>query len=73
MLMAPAVLRGLVEQYETLQTLDSHVGGPDIRQRMDDVSYTLCVATGTRDVDTALVVARHQLAGARVTARTTHE
>lgn len=32
---------------------------------MDDVAYTLCVSTGTRDVDVALVAARHQLPGAR--------
>lgn len=40
---------------------------------MDDVAYTLCVATGTRGVDTALVVARHQLTGARVPEKSTHE
>lgn len=67
MLMAhPAVLRNLVEQYETLQALHADVGSPEVRQRMDDVAYTLCVATGTRDVDTALVAARHRLPGARV-------
>ncbi|MET8772579.1 DUF5133 domain-containing protein, partial [Streptomyces sp. NPDC004658] len=27
--------------------------------------YTLCVATGTRDVDMALIAARHRLSGAR--------
>ncbi|NEE26662.1 DUF5133 domain-containing protein, partial [Streptomyces sp. SID7982] len=32
---------------------------------MDDVAYTLCVSTGTRDVDSALVAARHRLPGAR--------
>ncbi|MFI0821013.1 DUF5133 domain-containing protein [Streptomyces sp. NPDC021098] len=67
MLMAhPAVLRNLVEQYETLHALHADVGGPEVRQRMDDIAYTLCVSTGTRDVDTALIAARHQLPGARV-------
>ncbi|MEU0844517.1 DUF5133 domain-containing protein [Streptomyces sp. NPDC005962] len=67
MLMAhPAVLRNLVEQYETLHALHADAGGPEVRQRMDDVAYTLCVSTGTRDVDTALIAARHQLPGARV-------
>jgi hypothetical protein len=67
MLMAhPALLRNLIEQYETLEALHADAGGPEVRQRMDDVAYTLCVATGTRDVDTALVAARHQLPGARV-------
>jgi hypothetical protein len=32
---------------------------------MDDVAYTLCVSTGTADVDAALVAARHRLPGAR--------
>lgn len=66
MLIAPAVLRDLVEQYETLQTLRARADGPDVRRRMDDVAYTLCVATGTREVDAALVVARHELTRACV-------
>ncbi|WP_328475541.1 DUF5133 domain-containing protein [Streptomyces sp. NBC_00377] len=40
-------------------------GSEQTRQRMDDVAYTLCVSTGTRDIDTALIAARHQLPGAR--------
>lgn len=67
MLMAhPAVLRNLVQQYETLRALNAEEGSPEVRQRMDDVAYTLCVSTGTRDVDSALVAARHRLPGARV-------
>ncbi|MEU5609191.1 DUF5133 domain-containing protein [Streptomyces sparsogenes] len=67
MLMAhPAVLRNLVQQYETLRALNAEEGGPEVRQRMDDVAYTLCVSTGTRDVDAALIAARHRLPGARV-------
>ncbi|MEU4201449.1 DUF5133 domain-containing protein [Streptomyces sp. NPDC045470] len=62
----PAVLRDLVEQYETLRVLNAADGSPEVRQRMDDVAYTLCVSTGTRDVDTALIAARHRLPGARV-------
>ncbi|MFE3410804.1 DUF5133 domain-containing protein [Streptomyces mirabilis] len=66
MLMAhPAVLRNLVEQYVTLRTLHAEDGGTEVRRRLDDVAYTLCVSTGTRDVDTALVAARHRLPGAR--------
>ncbi len=66
MLMAhPAVLRNLIEQYETLQILHAENGSPEVRRRMDDLAYTLCVSTGTRDVDAALIVARHQLPGAR--------
>ncbi|MER6675165.1 DUF5133 domain-containing protein [Streptomyces sp. NPDC000983] len=66
MLMAhPAVLRNLIEQYEALSALDAGAGGPEVRRRMDDVAYTLCVSTGTRDIDSALVAARHRLPGAR--------
>jgi hypothetical protein len=61
----PAVLRNLVEQYVTLRTLHAEDGGTEVRRRLDDVAYTLCVSTGTRDVDAALVAARHRLPGAR--------
>ncbi|MFI5685383.1 DUF5133 domain-containing protein [Streptomyces sp. NPDC051636] len=66
MLMAhPAVLRNLIEQYDALRILHAEDGSPEVRQRMDDIAYTLCVATGTRDIDAALIAARHQLPGAR--------
>jgi hypothetical protein len=66
MLMAhPAVLMNLVEQYETLRILHAEEGSPEVRRRMDDVAYTLCVSTGTCDIDAALIAARHQLPGAR--------
>jgi hypothetical protein len=61
----PTVLRNLVEQYVTLRTLHAEDGGTEVRRRLDDVAYTLCVSTGTRDVDAALVAARHRLPGAR--------
>ncbi|MFD3660757.1 DUF5133 domain-containing protein [Streptomyces sp. NPDC058659] len=66
MLMAhPAVLRNLIEQYETLKVLQAENGGEEVRRRMDDLAYTLCVSTGTGDVDAALIAARHRLPGAR--------
>ncbi|MFC9636691.1 DUF5133 domain-containing protein [Streptomyces mirabilis] len=66
MLMAhPAVLKDLIDQYDTLRALHAENGSPAARQRMDDVAYTLCVSTGTRDIDDALIAARHQLPGAR--------
>ncbi|MFE9994912.1 DUF5133 domain-containing protein [Streptomyces avermitilis] len=66
MLMAhPAVLRNLVEQYETLRALHAENGSTEVRQRMDDAAYTLCVSTGTKDVDAALVAARRRLPLAR--------
>ncbi|MVO85542.1 DUF5133 domain-containing protein [Streptomyces sp. p1417] len=64
MLMAhPAVLKDLVEQYETLRTLHAETGTDQARRRMDDAAYTLCVSTGTRDVDTALSAAYQRLPG----------
>ncbi|MFE3827359.1 DUF5133 domain-containing protein [Streptomyces sp. NPDC059092] len=67
MLMAhPAVLRDLIEQYQVLRMLHAEEGGTEARRRMDNVAYTLCVATGTRDVDAALIAARFRLPGARV-------
>ncbi|MET8508183.1 DUF5133 domain-containing protein [Streptomyces sp. NPDC004787] len=66
MLMAhPAVLRNLIEQYETLRVLQAENGTEEVRRRMEDLAYTLCVSTGTRDVDAALIAARHRLPGAR--------
>ena len=62
----PAVLADLIAQYEALHALHAEDGSPEARQRLDDVAYTLCVSTGTRDVDAALIAARHHLPGARV-------
>ncbi|MGY0021871.1 DUF5133 domain-containing protein [Streptomyces sp. cg35] len=62
----PTLLADLIRQYEALIALDADAGGAEARRRLDDVTYTLCVATGTRDIDTALVAARHRLPGARV-------
>lgn len=36
----------------------SNPSGSELRRRIDDVSYTLCVSTGTRDITAALAVAR---------------
>lgn len=66
MLMAhPAILCNLVDQYETLRILHGEEGSAEVRQRMDDVAYTLCVSTGTQDTDAALIAARYHLPGAR--------
>jgi hypothetical protein len=64
MLMAhPAVLDDLLDRYETLRLLNSD--DSEVRRRLEDVSYTLCVATGTSDVDAAVIAARLRLPGAR--------
>lgn len=61
----PSVLEGLVEEYTALAVLGADQGDEQARRRLADVTYTLCVATGTRDVDSALVAARFHLPGAR--------
>ncbi|MEV4744300.1 DUF5133 domain-containing protein [Streptomyces sp. NPDC049555] len=62
----PAVLDDLVRRYTALERelMAGHTD-PSIQQKLADVAYTLCVSTGTRDIDAALVAARHRLPGAR--------
>lgn len=58
MLMAhPAVLEELLRRHEELRTRH----GEGAARQLEDVSYTLCVSTGTRDIAAALTVARDQL------------
>lgn len=45
----PLVLHKLVEDYIVLRALHAENGSPEARQRMDDLAYTLCISTGTRD------------------------
>ncbi|MCK8678822.1 MULTISPECIES: DUF5133 domain-containing protein [Streptomyces] len=64
----PAVLRELVARYESLCTAaQGLVLAPDTQRRLDDVTYTLCVTTGTRDLDHALASARARLAATATT------
>ncbi|WP_373297704.1 DUF5133 domain-containing protein [Streptomyces lavendofoliae] len=59
----PAVLRELVARYESLCTASKELAlAPDLKRRLDDVTYTLCVTTGTRRLDHALAAARARLA-----------
>ncbi|WP_324607971.1 DUF5133 domain-containing protein [Streptomyces rimosus] len=60
----PAVLRDLVQRYETLRTHHAEQGTDASRRQLEDVTYTLCVSTGTRRPEDALAVARQQLATA---------
>ncbi|MER5772217.1 DUF5133 domain-containing protein [Streptomyces sp. NPDC001985] len=59
----PAVLRNLLDTYETLR---AEAAGPvvalGVRRQLLDTAYTLCVTTGTRDIDEALTAARRELA-----------
>ncbi|MFI6194112.1 DUF5133 domain-containing protein [Streptomyces phaeochromogenes] len=62
----PATLRRLVDEYEALIVPEDEGGAvakPD--QRAQDLAYTLCVSTGTRDVRRALERARIHLAAVR--------
>ncbi|MFG2573766.1 DUF5133 domain-containing protein [Streptomyces sp. NPDC048481] len=56
----PAVLRTLVDEYEAL----SADGTAEARAQERDLAYTLCVSTGTREVDDALRTARRWLEAA---------
>ncbi|GAA3113860.1 DUF5133 domain-containing protein [Streptomyces rectiviolaceus] len=59
----PAALQSLLEIHSSLRHLLAQEDSADTRRRLEDVSYTLCVSTGTRNPDAALAAARAQLAG----------
>ncbi|MFD6279366.1 DUF5133 domain-containing protein [Streptomyces sp. NPDC060209] len=62
MLMAnPATLRNLVKRYETLRSTHARLGTSESSRQLEDVSYTLCVITGTRTVPDALAAAAARL------------
>lgn len=56
----PAVLRTLVDEHEA----ETATGSPEANARAQDLAYTLCVSTGTRDVTLALEAAHRWLAAA---------
>nr|WP_247747006.1 DUF5133 domain-containing protein [Streptomyces oryzae] len=58
MMAHPDTLRELLTRYEALRAR------PERRQELEDVSYTLCVSTGTRDIEDALRAARAHIADA---------
>ncbi|GAP47703.1 DUF5133 domain-containing protein [Streptomyces azureus] len=60
----PAVLRRLVNEYEVLSAAVAASEQADPSTRLHDLAYTLCVSTGTRDVERALEVAHQWLATA---------
>ncbi|MFH9009552.1 DUF5133 domain-containing protein [Streptomyces afghaniensis] len=65
----PAVLRRLVDEYEALSAAVAASEPADVSARVRDLAYTLCVSTGTRDVERALDVAHRWLATAPAPAR----
>ncbi|MGW6843559.1 DUF5133 domain-containing protein [Streptomyces sp. NPDC054958] len=64
MMTHPTVLAGLVAEYEMESELRTAGPHRPVRQQMEDVVYTLCVSTGTQDIDAALAVARERLSTA---------
>ncbi len=65
MLMAhPAFLRELVQRYDALLTKGAAASRQQHQRELDDVSYTLCVSTGTRSVEHALTLARERITAA---------
>ncbi|MEU6215339.1 DUF5133 domain-containing protein [Streptomyces sp. NPDC090085] len=65
MMAHPDVLVRLVEEYETRSALRDAGRDAPAPGRVEDVVYTLCVTTGTRDIDAALAAVRERLASAR--------
>ncbi|MEV6653457.1 DUF5133 domain-containing protein [Streptomyces sp. NPDC051219] len=62
MLMAhPLVLRNLVDRYKALRKLHAEQRTAESRRELEDVTYTLCVSTGTRTAEAALAAAEAQL------------
>ncbi|MGW7267396.1 DUF5133 domain-containing protein [Streptomyces sp. NPDC054842] len=60
----PAGQGDLVERYDTPRVPHAGSGGPGVRRRMDGPAYARCVATGTGEVDAALLAVRHRTPGA---------
>jgi hypothetical protein len=58
----PTVLRRLVEEYESASAEDTETSAGRVSPRTQDLAYTLCVSTGTRDVAQALEAAHAMLA-----------
>ncbi|MFE7650993.1 DUF5133 domain-containing protein [Streptomyces phaeoluteigriseus] len=59
----PSLLRELVERCETLRRRLAADNSAQTARRLEDAAYTL-LATGTRRLDPAMLVARQQLAEA---------
>ncbi|MBW5421388.1 DUF5133 domain-containing protein [Streptomyces sp. BG9H] len=59
----PSFLHALLENHATLTALQAKEDSAEVRRQLDDVTYTLCVSTGTRTLEAGLASARAQLAG----------
>ncbi|OON82963.1 hypothetical protein B1H18_00065 [Streptomyces tsukubensis] len=58
------VLRKLINRFERLQARHTEENTVESRRDLEDVTYTLCVSTGTRTVEAALAAARERSAPA---------
>lgn len=61
---APAVLRGLLSRYADARITLALEDSPRVRLELENVSFTLCVATATRNIKDALAAADDMLAAA---------
>ncbi|TQK42380.1 uncharacterized protein DUF5133 [Streptomyces sp. SLBN-118] len=61
---SPPLLRELVERCETLRRGLAADASTETARQLEAATYTLRVITGTRQLDTALFVARQQMAEA---------
>lgn len=59
----PTFLHTLLETYASLRDQQAQEDSAEVRRRLDDVAYTLCVSTGTRTPEMALAAARTLLVG----------
>ncbi|MFJ5643832.1 DUF5133 domain-containing protein [Streptomyces sp. NPDC093223] len=57
----PATLRRLLTEYETLLAAETRADGTTPGARLEDLVYTLCVSTGTREIAHALRAAHDYL------------
>ncbi|MFJ9346544.1 DUF5133 domain-containing protein [Streptomyces sp. NPDC101237] len=57
----PATLRSLLDAYESLVTAETSPEDTASEARRQDLAYTLCVSTGTREIAQALQVAHAYL------------
>jgi len=61
----PKAVRKLLTRYAVLRIAQSERQRPQTAAELNDVSYTLCVMTGTTDIGEAIVEADALLAAAR--------
>ncbi|POX37438.1 DUF5133 domain-containing protein [Streptomyces sp. Ru73] len=64
LLPSPETLRNLIARYEELQVRHAEQGTYESARELEDATYTLCVSTGTRTPEAALLVAQEHLSRA---------